>query len=613
VRSSVFQTQWVIWLRQGILLVGGILLAILLGLAWIGFPGFLTRWILAATNQGEYFVAAHDVKLDLRGGIKASDVKVYRKGVIGSPLLETQECRVLFHLFEKIRPGESRIKGLWARGGVIRPAWKLARGEGKTVPPEEYSRSTGLRVAAARSMDMDIILMDFDVLGVWVEQVSVAFKMDEGGIHLSRLNGLVGRDLQRGKVEGSLAWKADQQVSGRLITSFDPRALAPACRSFYPEAISTLERFSFSSAPPRLDLSFEACLKKPVSVSAKGRIQAANYAYRGAGIGFVNMTGAYDFGNGTNRLKLDPFLMVVGGRNARGRVEFDFNQDLSTFAVVSEVDLATVLRLIGVRESMIESWQLGERAHVEASGRFNLREPERSAIEASVEGEKIEYGAVRADEYAFHYSVTGLTNHFTNIRGKLGGGSFSGSAMVTADRSGSNRVARVKAEIIHVDANALLKAVTSNRLWRTDGKMYGTIDLTSGADDGVSGQGQMTLRDARLLRLPVMAGLVDEVFRRFPGNVEYKERPVGASGSFEVKGGRVSSRDLRIEGGVVDFAFQGSFGIDETLEGTVLAEFTKNPGLLGDALSILHVADKGIGFKVGGTLDKPVWSVSRKE
>ncbi len=593
--------------------MAGISLAILLGLAWIGFPGFLTGWILAAANEGEYFIAAHDVKLDLRGGLKAFDVKVYRKGVIGSPLLETQECRILFHIFERIRPGESRIKGLWAHGGIIRPAWKLAHVEGGGAPPRMDSRNPGARVDAARSMDMDVMLIDFDVLGVWVEQVSGALMKNEKGIHLSRLNGLVGRDLQRGKVEGSLAWMSDQQVSGRLITSFDPRALVPALKSFYPEATSRLERFSFSSAPPRLDLSIEACLRKPVSVTVKGRVQAANYAYRGAGIGFVNVTGNYVFGNGTNRLKLDPFLMVVGGRNAKGSLDFDFNEDLSTFEVVSEVDLATVLRLAGVRESMIKSWQLGEQAHVEARGSLNLTAPERSVIEASVEGEGIEYGPVRADEYAFHYSATGLTNHFSNIRGKLGGGSFSGSVMVTADQSGSNRVARVKAEIIHVDANALFKAVTTNRLWRTDGKMYGTIDLTAGGAGGLSGQGQLTLRDARLLRLPVLAGLVDEVSRRLPGNVDYRERPVGASGSFEVKGGRVSTRDLRIDGGAVGFAFQGSCGVDETFEAAGLAEFIKKDGLLGDALSILHVTDKGLGFKVVGTLDKPVWSFSRKE
>jgi hypothetical protein len=585
-------------------------MALVLGLTWLGFPGFFTRWILETANQGEYFVTANHVKLDLRGGIKAFDVMVYRKGITGPPLLETRSLQVLFHLFEAPHAGGSRIKELRARGGVIRPLWGAGGETGRGVVADSALSSSKSRAGKSAWMDVDVTLNDFDVLGVWVEELKTGIQVKDGECRLSRLSGRVGRDLQRGTVEGSLAWKHRQQAIGHMVTSFDPHVLMPVIKRFYPDAIPVLERFSFPAAPPRLDLAFEVGLGGALRVKVAGRMQASQYAYRGAGIGFANVAGDYVYGNGTNRLKLDPFLIVVGGRKAEGKTEFNFTARTTPFEMISAIDMASVLRLAGVRDQALEPWTFEGGATIVAKGEINTKTPERSALEATVEGAHVGFKSVQVSDYMFRVLGRGLTNQFSDIRGKIGGGSFFGSVLWEPASTGSNRVIRARAEIIHVDTDELLKIISTNRAWRTAGKLYGNIEWV--ALDGDSGasplsvQGQFTVRNARVLRLPLFGGLTASL-KRLSSGFDPGATTAELRFSFQLNKGRVESRDIQMECGWVTLSAQGSCGLDGTLDFTVEAHLARKPGMLGLAMASLFPAGTKIEFKLDGTLESPEW------
>lgn len=587
------------------------MMAILLGLAWLGFPSVLTRWILAAANEGDLFITARQVKLDLRGGLDASDVAVYRKGVIGPPFLEARELRVLFRIFEHRRPGETRVKELRVLDGAIRPAWGTwaAPGAGGGSSVNQHVSVTK-RSGSLQEMNLDVTLANFDVLGVWVEDAHAALQVDREGVRISRLSGRIGRDLQRGGIEGAMALTRRNRAMGRIITSFDPRVLIPVCRTFYPDAIPTLERFSFPSTPPRLDFEFESNLGDPVSVTVKGRMQAAQYAYRGAGIGFGNIAGEYHYGNGTNRLRLDPFLLVIGGRNASGKTDFDFKAETSDFEGVSAIDLATVLRLAGLKEQFMEFWHLDSEARVATKGQVNFKAPERSLVDATVEGARLGYRSLWANEYSFRYHGRGLTNQFTDIRGKIGGGSVSGWAIVVPGSSGSNLSCRIRAEVIHVDADEFLKILSTNRSWHTEGKLYGNLELSSVGGAGVSGQGQLTLRNAKVLKLALFSGLVGEL-ARINHVSDSRGSQVDAHLSFQLRDGRMESRDIRVEGGSVELNASGSCGMDGSLDFMVDVTPVKKPGLLGEAIAALLSSSGVMEFKLGGTMESPKWKFVR--
>ena len=600
------------WIRQTLLLSAGIFAALLLGLSWLGFPGFLSRWVLAAANEGGYFIVAYDVKLDLRGGLKASDVEVYRKGVVGSPFIEAREIRIIFRVFDRARRGVSRIKEVRARGGIIRPVGRggLMAWDMPVTPANGHM--AGKDTGQAR---MTVFLVDCDVMGVWVESMQASLSIDHDGGALSQATGRVGRDLQRGSLEGSMTWKRGGKADGRLLTTFDPRALLPVCRLIHPDAVPILERFSFASTPPRIELSFDSDPARDVALKITGRMQATQYAYRGVGIGFVNISCDYVHGNGTNRLRLDPFLMVVGGRNAEGVADFNFIDETADFELVSGIDLAAALRLVGLKEQMLESWNLGDGARLMAKGRIDYRAPEHTWIDASVEGAGIAFGQVQAGECGFHYSSRGMTNQFADIRGKIGSGSFSGFVLLAPDLSGTKRTSRIKAELMHLDVDDGFKLLTTNPAWRAEGKMYGTVELAGEGGGGrmwpETGQGQLTLRNTHMFRLPLFAGFMKHLDRIIPG-LDFFGSPVDVHFSFEVRHGRVVSRDIQIDDGPASITAQGSCGLDGSLDFIVNVQLMKKPGFLGQAIAGLFPKAKGIEFALTGTLASPKWETGER-
>lgn len=604
------------WIQQGILLILSIAVSILLGLAWLGFPGFLTRWILAAANDGAFFITANQVKLDLRGGIDASDVMVYRKGVTGPPFLEMRNIQILFHVFD-LRPADaSRVKVLRASGGVIRPLWSAGsaatrggdQGGTSLLPPSVPSVLAG---RSATRMDLDVTLADFDALGVWVEGMRTLVQVDREEIRLSRLSGRVGKDMQRGSVEGTLAWKPRHQVTGHFVTSFDPHALTPVCTQIAPEVIPVLEQFSFSAAPPRLDLSVKADLEKPCGGRIDGRMQASQFAYRGNAIGFANISGAYVYGNGTNRLTLDPFLFVVGGRKAEGKCEYDLAARTASFEVISAIDVIAALRLAGLKDHVLESWHSGDGTRIVAKGDLNYKLPERSRVEASVEGTRVGFGPVVARDYALHFLKCGLTNQLSDLRGKFGGGSFSGSALMQPGVSPSNRISRFKTEIIHADADEVMKLLSTNQVWRTAGKLYGNMEWTVVSGDAGSvlseAQGQLALSKAMIFRLPLLGGLVDRLARLLPG-IDVRGTEVEARFSFQLVKGRVKSKEIRIESGPVALVARGSCGLDGTLDYVMEVRILRKLGVLGHAIESLFPSGAIAEVRLGGTIEAPRWS-----
>lgn len=595
-------TRYRRWLAG--LLVGG--MALVLGLAVLGFPDFLTRWILADANSGNYFIQAHEMHLDLGGGLNARNVTVYRKGLPGPPFLEARECRVLYHLFERPRAGRSRIKELTVSDGLLRPLWsasqpglKNARGSsGKGTAPWHQE-------GAFRQIDLDVAFYNFDVMGVWVEQVRASVQVNAEGVSLPRLSGKIGRELHSGRIDGALAWRPEGTLRGRLATSFDPRALMPVCKVFYPEAVGELERFSFPTAPPRLELTFDIGSKPGLSVLARGRFQASNYAYRGAVIGFANINGEVVIGNGTNRLRLDPFSLTIGGRHAGGQVEFDFNSGTSDFQVRSEVSLSSVLRLVGMKESLLAPWNFEEGARLVAKGRIGYSCPEQSEVEARVEGAKIGYQGMTVSNYSFDYKNRGFTHSFSDFRGTIGGGFVGGAATMVSDQSGAHWSTDVKAEIINADTDELLQWVSTNPVWRVGGKLFGNLEI-GGIGSNLVGQGQLTLRDARLLRSPLTSGWVQSWGGSSHG-LDLSDLPAEARFSFALGDHHLTSQDLVIEAGPVEFAAKGGCGLDGSLNWQITPALSKNANARGRAaFSLLAPAWPG-GYALTGTFEKPEW------
>lgn len=600
------------WLGRLLLCGAGAVLIVVLGLTFMGFPDFLARWVLSGVSREDLYIHADKMYLDCGGGVDIRNVSMYRKGIPGPPFLETRELHVLYHFFERPKAGRSRVKELRAYNGVLRPLWSSTLpGHGRNGGTAEGILLKPSRDVVLDQAELDVTLNHFDVLGVWVEQVKAAVRVDADGVYLSRLSGKIGKDLHSGAIDGTLAWRREGRLTGRVSTSFDPRALMPVFKVYYPDAVGVLERFSFPTTPPRMDMTFEADSKPELSVVAKGRMQASNYAYRGAVIGFASINGDYVFGQGTNRLRMDPFSLTIGGRQARGQIEYDFTTGMSGFQISSEVNLSSVLRLIGLKEFLMAPWSFEEGTRLVAKGHVGYTHPEKSEVEAIIEGTKIGFKGITFNNYSLTYKNQGYSHRFSDVRANVGGGFASGSAVLVADKTGSHWISAIRAEIINADADEFLKLASTNLEWRMGGKVFGSFDA-EGIGASPAGHGQLTIREARIFRSPLVASLLEK-WGGLSRELDLAEIPVESRFSFELKNHRITSRDAVLEAGSFGLLVQGSCGLDGSLDWVVKPAETGNGSVAGRAVSAVLAPFHRGEYTLTGTLQNPEWrSLSKK-
>lgn len=576
---------------------------IVAGLAWIGFPQAVTRRLLASVNAGDCFCQVDCVKLDLRGGLAVHNVRVYRKGVTGPPFFEARDLRVLIHPFAPRSAGWSRVKAVSARHGVVRSSF---------LSDNARVSWTGGAAALAAS------LRDFDVLGVRLHEAGGLVRLNSRGGSLSRLTAAMGSEAQRGEVQGAVSWSWNGGVEGKLVTALDPHALMPLCRVFGLAAVGrVLEWFSFPAGAPSCDLVFESPAGDPRRWSIKGRVQASDFAYRGAGIGFANVGVLAGSGADGLRIVLDPAMLVVGGRNVSGHVTVDLTRSRTEFEAVSTADIPTLARIVGLGGgSLFDECRFGRGTRLYARGTVGYEDAACNDMEAFVEGSQIGIGRVVADECAFRFVAKGATNLLNDIRGRIAGGSFTGTAALMPGSPDEPAATRYKltAEVINVEFQRLWNLWQTNAAGRTGGKLYGNIELSgtlgSNALARAAGQGLVTMRQGFVFRLPLFGGMTERLAKALPG-LDIALKQTDARMPFEVHDGQVSSRDVQIEGDVLSLTARGNcrFG-DGALAFDVQVRPMKDSSLIGQAMRALtYPISRLFEFRLEGTLDDPRWSL----
>jgi len=581
-----------------------------LGLTAFGFPGFATRRIVATFNRGDYFCDLRRLSLDLRGGVVAHDVKLYRKGVVGPPFVEAEELRVRFHLLFWRQAGYARIREVTLRHGVARPGFRRPGGA-EEPPAAAGGEGDGATVYSGAAARVQCRVEDFDVAGAWVENASCEAQSSPSSIRVRNLAAVVGRELQRGTLKGNATWLPSGRVQGQCSSTFDPLALLPALRAFGLDRAGILEWFSFPSLPPSCWATFEYTSGAKPSCRVEGRFQGSQFAYRGASVDFANIAAVYERSEGSHTLSMNPLVLVVGGRNVSGSAALNFRDETVDFEVLSTADLRALSRIVGLPEGTLGGpWRLGKGTRVYATGRIGYGDAFRSDAEASVEGQGIGFGDLLADECAFKLAFKQATNSLSGVRGKIAGGAFTGSAVLFPEAGGTRY--RVKGEIIHADFRKLLSLVDSNAADRCEGRLYGNLELSGvvGQSATAVGQGSMSMKNGTVFRIPLFGGLTATLADQVPG-VSSLLTQTDIRIPFEVRDGRVWFKDAQIEGDVLSLTADGSCGFDGDLDFEVQVRPLKQKSLIGSALRALtSPVSRLFKLRLEGTVSHPKWKLA---
>ncbi len=597
-----------------ILIAAGLLLSLFVaGITFIGIPPLLSAPLLASVNRGAWFCEVNRLTLDPRGGIVAHAVRVFRKGVAGPAVFEGERVHIRVELLALIRSGRVRVREVGVERGWVR-SWRWfsdssaaafsGGGRGPDTKAEE----------AAGKLDFLLHLRNVAVLDVPIRDARVRVIRDEAALRLLNLRVLPGDESARGNVEGECVRHPDGRWTGRVSSRVDPHLVLPLLREAGLDLSGVVDRFSFHADAPSLEVNFDLPPDAREPVDVKGRFQASEFAYLGAGIGFANITWQCQWGEAQRRLVLNPLVLVSRGKSLSGSVNVDFLRRTVDGEVLSMLEWPVITRVAEVpRGTVPETWKFGDGLKVHAKGRFAYGNPASSDLEVTVEGRNVGLERFRFDEMSLRWLMKGGRHEFGDIRGRVAGGSMNGWAVVGPDPqypSGSHY--RVRCEILNVELAPFLEMAGARSQAPMEGRLYGTLDLegTAGKDVPkglISGSGGISITGGRLFSLPLFGGLTRTLAARFEG-VDALVAQRAASATYSIGGGRIKTRDARIEGDFFSVEGEGDCTLDGKLNFSVkVRPATERKGVGPIVRALTSPLSKLLEFRLEGTLTDPQW------
>jgi hypothetical protein len=566
-----------------------------------GVPGWLLPRVTSALSDGDMAPEVGGARLDLVSGLVLEDVALYRRGVMGGPLLKARRVVIGRHPLAVIAPVEFPLRITVSDGYV---AWKDAR---------------RIRPCDTRPMKSEIpVLLDLKstvVEGVPVEHLRGSLLAGPDGWSLTELSATVSNGPYRGTLEGRLSCRGPRnEIRGKLVSRLNPLALAPvfdACD--LPSLTEIAAQFAFASVPPTLDLDINAVGTGTLQrFDVNGTMALGMCRFRGVDVNQADGRLSVRADSATSLVTVGPLRVMRADGFVSGSFTVDSAKALVDFDAESTIDPKALLQMIGVlTNGVMDTWTFRGPVRVSGRGRTGYLDYSHTDFLCRVHGWDMGIKRVVAEECTFDVRMTGRTNRIENVRARLHGGELAGEAtFVLPDGPDTNGSYRIAGSLRNGDFAAFTKALDILGDQGQKSRYSVNVDVSGRLDDmGATalGAGAFHVRDGRIFSLPVFGGLSSVLARIVPG-LDFIMRQSDAKSEFTVKNGRVSSEKVAIEGDVLSLSGDGSCGLDGSLSFDIRVQLMKEHTLVAKILrTITWPISKLFELRLRGTASDPRW------
>jgi len=212
--------------------------------------------------------------------------------------------------------------------------------------------------------------------------------------------------------------------------------------------------------------------------------------------------------------------------------------------------------------------------------------------------------------------VTNGEAQLRDVRAALYGGTLAGA--VTAGLIETGPPFSMTAKVEGVDFNGLCTDFSKDLAGLIHGTLETSLDVkgrgldTDGLRKNLTGGAQLALRNGKLTSFGFLKQLAQVLEAAGGRGIGKDETPFDAlTGTFDIRGGRAATQDLKLDSADLDINGKGSIGLDQSIAmnaGVVLSPAVSADMVAKTARLKSFVNGKGelaLDLKVGGTLQKP--------
>jgi hypothetical protein len=338
-----------------------------------------------------------------------------------------------------------------------------------------------------------------------------------------------------------------------------------------------------------------------------GPVQATNVAINGVAVQSVQ--GRLDVTNEVLHLRGTTLVRPEGV--ARGDVHLAFsNQTLRLEQVESTLDPRAVAQMIGpAAVRFLEPFLLNGPVHARVDGVLDYCNFSLNRLDAHVEARRFGYFRWEADAAEFDLAVRGLRFRFTNAVATAYGGQFAGQGVLYP--VGNDATWRY--DVDFSARGASLSNLLSASIGQPVGDLRGRVDGTArvggyiGAGTGptVTGAGRVDVREGLLFQTKLFSGLSAILSKIIPDFTLFAQTDAG--GEFQIRNGRVHSRNVQLQGTVFSAKGAGHYSFAGDLDFRVEVQLLRS----GPVAALVRLATLPVTrllvLRLTGTFEEPRW------
>lgn len=557
---------------------------------------------MARLSQGRFSLETDAVRVDVLHGLELVSLKAYCKQVIGPPALTAENVSVTIDPLALLarRPC---VQALRISKGVIRPGMTRGPRPAPRQPRKDWESRFELQLVNCR------------LRGVMIELLSCDMRVRHGWWGAQAIDATLTRADMRGFLRGATDYEAEtRMLRGHMATHLDPHMLLPWFDAWnMPFATRLVRRFEFGASAPRCEADFSRACEPGGRFDAKGRFWLRNSTYRG--VHLLRADADIEIHNDGPRgtVSLDPLLVVRPEGVAKVAFTVDRGRQETVFEGDSAIDPKAITKLIGVlTNGELERFTFDGPSFVRARGKVDFGHSIGTDLNVSVEGRRMHFDRLQAEDYTFGIRMRGMTNRIEDFKARFCEGVLTGKADFSADPATfTNAVYKVFLRVADAESSKFVEALGG----RVDNEYRGRLSgfVRAGGPPGgnvfdtMAGHGRVSVRHGRIFSLPLFGGLSRIMTAVIPG-LHFVLRQTDAETSFTIEDGKMHTDEIHIKGDVLSLSGYGDYHFDGHLDFWARVTLMKEHTLVAKLLKpLVYPISKLFEFRLRGTLGDPHW------
>lgn len=575
----------------------------------MGIPAPILKNLLTRVNKGRYAVIVDRVKLKGVNSLLIDDVSVYRKHVLGKPLLNASKAIVDFNFLSCLL-GKSAITSLLVDGAVLRPK------QGKGSHSYDHEESD-------KEYSFPVNIKNGQLYDLRIKNLKFQFNKTGKTIVLSSINADVNRGNYSGKVNGKLSYnRQKKRVDGKLVTRLDPHAVQTLVSEYNIHFVGKLiKRLQFTRERPRVEFAFFCDLVKKGDIYLSGDFRTRNGSYRG--VEFKRADGLFTVSRQNSKLKAELNRLFVVRDEGTANVSFvaDPYKKTLDFEAESTLHPMAMARAVGVLTNLLSKQiEFKGDSYIKASGIADYSVTHSNTdLKAEVRADNIAIKPLQCDSGSLNIQMKHRNVTITNIEATAYNGTVLGNIGLEIPLKDKSQP-KVKKTIPYklnlslndADFAVVMKSISSKKQKKPyNGRM--SVDLNISGMSGknlvssMNGKGACRISDGRVFMLPLFGGLTKFMTKIIPG-LDFVLRQSDLKTKFEIKNGLISTDKVAMEGDLFSLKAFGSYMLKGNLDFDVQIKLLKAHTLSGDIVRfITFPISKLFEFSLKGSLDDPHW------